>query len=184
VLTSHGFADDDRVRAELARHTRRCPVGATSMGHEITRARFHRKPFPPFMAAARIDALWRHDGYLAAHDYKTGQRWTDRVADDDQARLQAWVLEPLADALGLRVRVVFEHLAAEVLDDPEPFEPDDDDLAAIGEELRRTVEAIKAETAFAGIADAEVCGRCRYRSICPDSTVEGAAMWPSVHDAG
>jgi PD-(D/E)XK nuclease superfamily len=182
VLASHGFDDDDRVRAELARHARRCPLGATAMGHEITRARFHRKPFPPFMASARIDALWRHDGYLAAHDYKTGQRWTDRVADDDQARLQAWVLEPLADALGLRVRVVFEHLAAEVLDDPEPFEPDDDDLAAIGDGLRRTVEAIRAETTFAGVADAEVCGRCRYRSICPDSAVEGAAMWPSVGD--
>jgi hypothetical protein len=183
VLAGHGLDDDDRVRAELAEHARRCPIGATPIGHEITRPRFHRKPFPPFMASARIDALWRHDGYLAAHDYKTGQRWSDRVADDDQARLQAWVLAPLATALGLRVRVVFEHLAAEITDDPDPFEPDDDDLAAIGEELRATVEAIKSETQFAGVADAEVCGRCRYRSICPDSAVAGVPNWPRVdHD--
>jgi hypothetical protein len=180
VLAAHGLEVDERVRAELARHARRCPLGATTIGHEITRARFHRKPFPAFMATARIDALWRHDGYLAAHDYKTGQRWSDRVADDAQARLQAWVLAPLAAELGLRIRVVFEHLSAEVVDDPEPFEPDDDDLAAIEEELRRAVETIRSETAFAGVADAEVCGRCRYRSICPDSAVLAESSWPKV----
>jgi hypothetical protein len=180
VLAGHGFEDDDRVRAELARHVRRCPERAEALGHEITRARFHRRPFPVFMASARLDALWVHDGFLAAHDYKTGRRWTDRVADDAQARLQAWVLAPLADALGLRVRVVFEQLAAEVVDDPEPFEPDADDLAAIGEELRAAVESIRLETAFAGVTDAEVCGACRYRSICPDSAVAAEPNWPLV----
>jgi hypothetical protein len=180
VLAGHGFEDDDRVRAELARHVRRCPERAEALGHEITRARFHRRPFPVFMASARLDALWVHDGFLAAHDYKTGRRWTDRVADDAQARLQAWVLAPLADALGLRVRVVFEQLAAEVVDDPEPFEPDADDLAAIGEELRAAVESIRLETAFAGVADVEVCGACRYRSICPDSAVAAEPNWPLV----
>jgi hypothetical protein len=177
VLVAHGMDDDDRVRSELARHSRRCPDGATAFGHEITRARFHRKPFPAFMASVRLDALWRYDGFLAAHDYKTGQRWNDRVADDPQGRFQAWVLAPLADALGLRVRIVFEHLAAEIIDDPEPFEPDDDDFAQIGEELRREVEAIRAETEFAGVSDPEVCGRCQYRSICPDSAVAGTPSW-------
>jgi hypothetical protein len=180
ALVGHGLESDDRIRNELGRHARRCPVGAIALGHEITRARFHRKPFPAFMASARLDALWRHDGYLAAHDYKTGQQWSDRVADDSQARLQAWVLAPFADSLGLRVRIVFEHLAAEIVDDAEPFEPDADDLAAIEEELRGEVEAIRAETAFAGVADAEVCGRCRYRSICPDSAVTGVPNWPTV----
>ncbi|MFI5054535.1 MAG: PD-(D/E)XK nuclease family protein, partial [Acidimicrobiia bacterium] len=184
VLMAHGFDADERVRTELIRHARRCPEGATAIGHEITRARFHRKPFPPFMASARIDALWRHDGILDAHDYKTGQRWNERVADDSQARLQAWVLAPLAAALGLRVRIGFEHLAVEIVDDPEPFEPDDDDLAEIGEELRREVEAIRNEITFAGVSDAEVCGRCRYRSICPDSAVAGVANWPAVESDG
>ncbi len=132
------------------------------------------------MATARFDALWVHDGVLDARDYKTGQVWSDRVADDAQARLQAWVLAPLAEQLGLRVRIVFEHLAAEVLDDPEPFEPDAEDLAAIAEELRHEVESIRAEATFAGVADTEVCRRCRYRSICPDSAVEGVPMWPVV----
>jgi hypothetical protein len=180
VLAGHGFDDDDRVRGELARHARRCPERAEALGHEITRARFHRRPFPVFMASARLDALWIHDGVLAAHDYKTGQRLTERVADDAQGRLQAWVLAPLADSLGLRVRIAFEQLAAEVLDDPEPFEPDADDLDAIGEELREAVEAIRLETAFGGVADAEVCGTCRYRSICPDSVVRGEPDWPRV----
>jgi len=177
LLAAHGLDADLRVRDELARHARRCPRGAETVGHEITRARFHRKPFPAFMASARIDALWVHDGFLAAHDYKTGRQWSDRVGDDAQARLQAWVLAPLATARGLRVRIVFEHLAAEVTDDAAPFEPDDDDLAAIGEELRLAVEAMRAEQGFAGVADAEVCARCRYRSICPDSAVPGTPSW-------
>jgi PD-(D/E)XK nuclease superfamily len=180
VLVSHGLDTDERIRSELGRHERRCPTGAVAVGHEVTRARFHRKPFPPFMASARIDALWRHDDYLAAHDYKTGRRWSERVADDAQARLQAWVLAPLAESLGLRMRIVFEQLSADVPEDPEPFEPDADDLVTIGEELRRDVEAMRASFPHSGVADAEVCGRCRYRSICPDSVVAGVASWPAV----
>jgi PD-(D/E)XK nuclease superfamily len=180
VLEGHGFETNDRMRGELARHTDRCPSPAETLGHEITRARFSHHPISPFMATARFDALWVHDGVLDARDYKTGQVWSDRVADDAQARLQAWVLAPVADALGLRLRIVFEHLAAEVVDDPEPFEPDADDLVAIGEELRHEVETIRAETTFAGVADPDVCHRCRYRSICPDSAVVGVPMWPVV----
>jgi PD-(D/E)XK nuclease superfamily len=180
VLVAHGLETDERVRSELERHERRCPTGAVAFGHEVTRARFHRKPFPPFMASARIDALWCHDDYLAAHDYKTGRRWSERVADDAQARLQAWVLAPLAESLGLRMRIVFEQLSADVPEDPEPFEPDAEDLVTIGEELRRDVEAMRASHPYPGVSEAEVCGHCRYRSICPDSAVAGVVGWPAV----
>jgi PD-(D/E)XK nuclease superfamily len=182
VLEGHGFDANDRMRGELARHTIRCPDRAETLGHELTRARFSHHPTAPFMATARFDALWVHDGVLDARDYKTGQVWSERVAEDAQARLQAWVLEPLADQLGLRLRIAFEHLAAEVVDDPEPFLPDGEDLVAIEAELRHEVEAIRAETTFSGVADADVCHRCRYRSICPDSAVQGVPMWPVVEE--
>ena len=94
--------------------------------------------------------------------------------------MQAWVLAPLAAQLGLRLRISFEHLAAETIDDPEPFEPDTDDLAAIEEELRAAVEAMRQERDFHGVADAEVCRHCRYRSICPESAAPGVPMWPVV----
>jgi hypothetical protein len=145
------------MRGELARHRIRCPDPAEALGHEITRARFLRHAYAPFMATARFDALWAHDGILDARDYKTGQVWSERVAEDAQARLQAWVLAPLAEQLGLRMRIAFEHLAAEVVD-----------------------ESIRAEATFAGVGDPDVCHRCRYRSICPDSAVAGVPMWPVV----
>ena len=47
---------------------------------------------------------------------------------------------------GLRLRLRYEHLQPEVADDPEPFEPDADDLAAIEEELRAAVERDAAPT--------------------------------------
>jgi hypothetical protein len=188
VLAGHGFDGDERVHGEVERHVRRCPEHAGAVGHEITRARFFRDSRAPFMATARIDALWAYDDVLDAHDYKTGRVWSDRVADDAQARLQAWVLAPLADARGARLRITFEHLAADVLDDPEPFEPDADDLAAIGEELHAITLAMRSRTEatgsanWAGVAEAEICGRCRYRSICPDSAVEAVPVWPRVDD--
>jgi hypothetical protein len=169
VLAGHGLGADERVRAEIARHARRCPRHADSRGNETTHARFHRKPLPLFMATARIDALWDHDGLLDAHDYKTGRRATELVGEDRQARLQAWVLAPLAARLGRRLRITFEHLAPEVLDDPDPFEPDDEDLAAIEQELCATVAAMRAETAYEGVADPLVCGWCAFRELCPDA---------------
>jgi hypothetical protein len=180
VLVRRGMDHDDRLWGEIERHTTRCPDPAETLGHEVTRARFSSHPTTPFMATARFDALWVHDGILDARDFKTGQVWSERVADDRQARLQAWILAPIAATRGLRLRVAFEHLAAEVVDDPEPFEPDDDDLDAIGSELRREVAEIRSTTEFAGVADPEVCARCRYRSICPESAVRGVPVWPTV----
>jgi hypothetical protein len=179
VLTAHGLDHDERSRTEIANHVRRCPEQATAIGHELTVARFHRLPMPMFMTTARIDALWVHDGVLDARDYKTGRIWADEVAHDEQARLQAYVLAPRANSLGLRVRIAFEHLAAEIVDDPTPFEPDDDDLTAIEEELRLTVTEIRTER-FDGVSDPEVCVRCRYRSICPVSAAPSEPVWPVV----
>lgn len=179
VVAAHGASA--RVHGELTDHARRCPLGAQSYGHELTRVRLHPK-WPSFVASARIDAAWVHDGILDVRDYKTGGVSTDRVADDRRARLQAWVMAPVADRLGLRLRVRYEQLAAEIDDDPEEWEPDPDDLERVGDELRELVGAMRAETEWAGIADPGTCRSCRYRSICPDSAAPGLPAWPRIDD--
>ena len=73
VLVGHG-ADDDHVRQLVDRHAQRCPSRVADRSvHEHTFARFHKLPPPMFMATARIDAVWVHDGLLDARDYKTGR---------------------------------------------------------------------------------------------------------------
>ena len=152
------------------------------MGHELDVARFHGKPLPAFMATARIDALWAHDGLLDARDYKTGRVWYERIAEDPRAQVQAWVLAPVATARELRLRLRYEHLAGEVDDDPEPWEPDPDELADIGARLHAAVTAMHAEEAWAGVDDETVCGTCPYRSVCPDSAAPGTPGWPAAPD--
>ena len=177
IVTAHGAGP--RVHAELTDHARRCPLGAQSYGHELTRVRLHSRR-PSFVASARIDAAWIHDGLLDVRDYKTGGASTERVADDRRARLQAWVMAPVADALGLRLRIRYEQLASEIDDDPEEWEPDADDLDAIFDELVGMVDAARTEEEWAGVADPTVCGWCRYRSLCPDSAAPGVPGWPRV----
>jgi hypothetical protein len=177
VLAGHGV-DDPHFEGMLARHARRCPDPVETGAHEVDLARFHRAPAPMFMAMARIDAIWVHDGLLDARDYKTGARWYERVADDPRARVQAFVLAEHAHRRGLRLRLRYEHLAAEVDDDPEPYEPDDDELAAIEEELRETAAALWSLDEWRGVGDAAVCRWCRFRSICPDSAAPGEPGWP------
>jgi hypothetical protein len=179
VVQAHGASE--RVHAELLSHSRRCPVGATSFGHEFTPSRLYNRP-PHFIASARIDAAWMHDGMLDVRDYKTGAVWHSRVADDARARLQAWVLAPIAERRGLRLRVRYEHLATEVDEDPDDWEPDADDLDAVQQELIALVEKVRAEREWRGVADADLCRWCRYRSICPDSALPGVAGWPRVDD--
>jgi len=181
VLDSHDAPA--QLREEVARHVRRCPTSATSVGHELELARFHGKPLPVFMATARFDALWAHDGLLDARDYKTGRVWYERISEDPRAQVQAWVLGPEADARGLRLRLRYEHLAGEVDDDPLPWEPDADELADVGARLHDTVVAMHAEEAWAGVHDDAICGTCRYRSICPDSAAPDTPSWPSASDA-
>jgi RecB family exonuclease len=138
-----------------------------------------------FMATGRLDALWQHDGILDVRDYKTGSVVTERIVEDTRARLQAWLAAPIAERNGLQLRIRYEHLAAEVNDDPEPFEPDADDLEAIEEELRAAAAAIQAAAAahdFPGVAEPDICRYCRYRSICPDSAAPGEPTWPTPPD--
>ena len=136
VLAGHG-ADSEAVRELIARHAQRCPsAAADASAHEYELARFHRMPRPMFMATARIDALWVHDGLLDARDYKTGRLWHTRVCDVPAAKVQAYVLGRAAQRRGLRLRLRYEYLQPEIDEDPEPWEPDDDDLLAVEEELR------------------------------------------------
>jgi hypothetical protein len=178
VLDAH--AAPTRLRDEVARHARRCPTSAGSVGHELELARFHGKPLPVFMATARLDALWEHDGLLDARDYKTGRVWYEQIAEDPRAQVQAWVLGPLAAARGLRLRLRYEHLAGEVTDDPEPWEPDAEELTEVGEQLHAAVVAMHAEETWAGVRDDAVCATCVYRSICPDSAAPGKPSWPGA----
>ncbi|MCU1456931.1 MAG: nuclease superfamily [Actinomycetia bacterium] len=180
LLTAYGLEDDSETRGILERHARRCPHDPTSGHHEVDLTRFYRKPPVMFMASARIDALWIVGDVLDARDYKTGFRAIDRVADDPKARLQAWVLARFADRKGLQLRLRWEYLATEVDEDPEPFVPDDDDIDAIGVELAAVVTAMRADDAFTGHAEPELCARCRYRSLCSESLAPGEPSWPAV----
>ena len=173
VLAGHGV-DDPALRRDARAPHAPLPDAMPRRGvHEVDLARFHRMPAPMFMATARIDAIWVHDGILDARDYKTGARWYERVADDPRARVQAFVLDQHARRRGLRLRLRYEHLAAEVDDDPEPFEPDDDDLAAIEEELRATVAELWSIDEWTRRRRRRRVPWCRFRSICPDSAAAG-----------
>ncbi|HET9728816.1 MAG TPA: PD-(D/E)XK nuclease family protein [Acidimicrobiia bacterium] len=182
VLAAHAL-DTPAVRDQIARHAQRCPARASSgAAHEWELARFHRMPKPMFMVNARIDAIWVHDGLLDARDYKTGGRYADRVADIPAARVQAFALAGAARERGLQVRLRYEYLQPEVDDDPDPWEPDDDDLAAVEEELRDAVERMWSETDWRGIGEVDVCSHCRYRSICRDSAAPSEPAWPALAD--
>jgi hypothetical protein len=133
-----------------------------------------------FVATARFDSLWVHDGTLDVRDYKTGRLWYTNLAEDPRARVQAWVAAPLAAERGLRLRLRYEHLSEDVDEDPEAWDPDDEELAAIGEELRRAVTAIHAEREWRGVGDEAVCAQCDYRSICPQSAAVAQPQWPDV----
>jgi hypothetical protein len=180
VLESHDVADDLH-RTMFARHRVRCPTTFEVGAHERDVARFHRFPAPMFMANARIDAIWVHDGILDARDYKTGQRWHDRVADDPSAWVQAFVLAPHAQRRGLRLRLRYEYLAPEVDEDPEPFEPDDDDLEQLAHKLHEAVAAMWSEDEqWRGCHERAICRTCSFRSLCPDSAAAGEPAWASL----
>lgn len=179
VLSEWDILGDPRSRGFIDRHRRRCPSPVAALGHEYSEARFHRQPLPNFVGAARYDAIWIHDGILDVRDYKTGAGFVHRVGDDPRARLQAWILAPLAESLDLELSVRFEMLAPEHDEDPEAFRPDEADLAAIDEELRSAAESILSDE-FAPTTDAVTCGYCPYRSICTDSLAPGTPMWPVI----
>ena len=69
---------------------------------------------PMFMATARIDAIWVHDGLLDARDYKTGRCWHTRVCDVPAAKVQAFVLGRAANRhAGCELRLRYEYLQPE-----------------------------------------------------------------------
>jgi hypothetical protein len=175
VLGAHGA--DARTTDEVRRHASRCPIGAETVGHEVEWARAYPGP-PVFLATARFDAVWAHDGILDVRDYKSGRVAEHPIDQDAQARLQAWVAAPHAAERGLRLRLRYEHLATEVLEDPDPWEPTDDDLAAVEAQLVGVVGEMLAERTFTGVNDAGVCAHCGYRSICDESAAPGAPSWP------
>ena len=80
--------------ATWSRVTRALPVGrGRTPRHTSTTSRASTAiPLPMFMATARIDAIWIHDGLLDARDYKTGKLWHTRVCDVPAAKVQAFVL--------------------------------------------------------------------------------------------
>jgi hypothetical protein len=132
-----------------------------------------------FMATARIDAIWVHDGLLDARDYKTGQVWHDRVADSPAAKVQAFVLDKAARRRNLQLRLRYEFLSPDVVDDPDPWEPDTDDLAKIEQDLGEAVTTMRdRDNEWKGVADEVSCSRCPYRSICRDSAARGEPTWP------
>jgi len=177
VVTAH--ADDDAVRLMIDRHRTRCPMTFDAQAHEIARARYHHRPVPMFLATARIDAVWVHDGIFDVRDYKTGSRAVGDLRDDVRAQVQAWVFAPRAQARGLRLQLRYEYLSPEAGDDPEPWSPDTDDLDDITERLRRRVTQIR-ESDFRGVGEPETCTPCPYRSICPDSATPGVPTWPAL----
>lgn len=179
VLAVHGLAPDGTVATMIRRHTARCPSPVPAVGHELEVVRL-RRGAPTWIGSGRLDAVWDRDSVLEVRDYKTGRVPDGDISADSRARLQAWLAEPLAAGRQLRIR--YEYLGAE--DDPEPFEPDADDLRAIEDHVSDVVTTIKAAAGqgpaghFAGVADAEICRFCSYRSICPDSAVTGDPSWP------
>ena len=188
VLSDHA-CDTEAMRTMVGRHRDRCPsapkVGASpdqapSVGHhEVERARYHHHPVPMFLAAARLDAVWIHDGIFDIRDYKSGARSPLELRHDPRAWIQAWVMAPRAASQNARLRIRYEYLAPEVHEDPEPWEPDDDDLAEVEERLRATVLAIH-DSDFPGVSEPSVCGRCPFRSVCSESAAPGAPTWPSL----
>ena len=89
-------------------------------------------------------------------------------------------LTGIAQARGLRIRLRYEHLAAEIDEEPEPWEPDAEELEGLEARIRAAVVEMRDEHDFSGVADAQVCGWCRYRSICRDSAAPGEAQWPEI----
>ncbi len=178
VLVAHGF-DTPSFRDMINRHANRCPSrAADSEAHEVDVARFHRREPPMFMATARIDAVWIHDGILDARDYKTGGRYDDAVSDIAAAHVQAYALAGKARDRGLRLRLRYEYLQPEVDEDPEAWELDDEALEAVEEELRAAVARMWEQEEWRGVNEIEVCRTCRYRSICRDSAAPGEPAWP------
>ena len=182
TLENHGVDDNATVSSMLANHAVRCPSPAPALGHEVEVVRLSRRG-PVWIGSGRLDAVWVHDGILDVRDYKTGRARDGSLAEDSRARLQAWLAQPLAPDLQVRVR--YEHLADDGATDPVEYEPDAEDLARVEADISATVELIRhaaSREEFVGVSETETCRTCSYRSICPDSAVTGEPTWPLPDD--
>lgn len=146
----------------VAEHAKRCPPNTEWSLHEHGLARYVRRGSPRWLVTGRIDAIWAHDGMLDVRDYKTGRAHYDRVADDLAARVQAFLLVPLAAQHGLRLRITYEQLNGDP--GPDAWEVEDEDVVALRDELHRLVVEIAEEEVFAGCANPLVCANCKYLS--------------------
>ena len=165
------------TRAGVPRPARPAPRTSTS-SRDSTGSRA-----PMFMATARIDAIWIHDGLLDRPRLQDGIAVAHRVCDVPAAKVQAFALAPAAQRRGLQLRLRYEYLQPEIDEDPEPWDLDDDELAAVEEELRAAVARMWDLDDWVGVAEADVCGRCQYRSICRDSATPGEPAWPVLSTA-
>jgi hypothetical protein len=178
TLENHGVEHNSSVSSMLENHAQRCPSPARALGHELEVVRLSRRG-PVWIGTGRLDAVWVHDGILDVRDYKTGRPRDGTLGEDSRARFQAWLAQPLAPELQVRVR--YEHLADDGGSDPIEYEPDADDLARIEADVSQIVELIRdaaSRDAFVGVRETETCRTCSYRSICPDSAVTGEPTWP------
>lgn len=159
---------DRRARQLVERHVARCPTSAEPFAHEHDVVRVEASGWPLVVVTGRLDALWvRRDlGVLEVRDYKTGQPLQVPLSADPSARLQAWLAAPLAEELGLGLRLRYEQLGDEG-DESAPWDPDADDLAAIGAELRTAATQLAAGEVDWSTDSATVCEVCDYRPICP-----------------
>ena len=183
--SAHGV-DNDHVRemVDAPRATGARRATPTAPRTSSTLARFHRLPPPMFMATARIDAVWMHDGILDARDYKTGRlvrrarrRRSGRAGAGLRARRRG------ADAAGCGCGCATSTCSAEVDDDPEPWEPDAETSPRSRRSCAPRSSACGTNDEWHGVADASVCRTCRYRSICRDSAAPGEPAWPVLeHD--
>jgi hypothetical protein len=168
--------DAARTLGFLERHARRCPRGATSVGHERELARAWFGARPALMVTGTIDAIWSHGGLLDARDYKCGTPQVASLRESAAARVQAWLLAPLAHELGLQLRLRHEQLAPDATEDPDPIEPDAEDLQEISSELIGLADAVGAERDWHGVSAEPVCRTCSYRSVCPDDASRRAVQ--------
>lgn len=168
--------DTEVNRTLIARHARRCPVEHDHAFHEKTYVRFHRSQ-PMFLASARYDAIWVRGDIVDVREYKTGVKWFEDLAEDRRAVLQAWILAERVHRSGKRLRLRYEYLSPEIDEDPDVWEPGDDDLESLTDRIHAIVRAMHASD-WRGVHEPTVCKWCPYRSVCPDSALPGAPIWP------
>ena len=178
----------NRLGEEIAAHAAPVPGRDGRAGWSRARSR----PLPS-RAVAALHGDGAHRRRVGARRHARRPRLQDR--DDAGTRRSRRIRRPgcrpgssrrSRRRVGLRLRLRYEYLSPDVDEDPPAWEPEPDELLEVEENLRTVVDAIRAEEAWHGVADATVCGYCRFRSICPDSAVTSTSTWPAIEldDAG